>query len=383
MTRFVGSALVRLALVALVLPDVAAHAQGSLSTLGFGYPVGGLSIRAGGTAGAFGEFDAITPHNPAALGGLPRMVVSVQAEPEYRTLRLAGASERTTSQRIPLIAIGFPMRRGFAAGFSAGSFLDRSYTLRTTGSAVIEGATLVTNDVLDVRGAIGDLRAAVGWQVNDRVRVGLGGHLFTGENLVARERTFNDTLSFGSVLDSSRVEYFGTAFSVGGEARVLKNVVGTLSYRLGNGLDARVRDTVRTSANVPDRAAVSLRYDGIRGSVFAVSLEQVSWSKMKGLGSTLTTASDATNWSAGGEVAGPKMRGLPTLVRAGFARSTLPFSVTTQSVKESRWSTGFGLPIAGEGATLDLSLQRATRALSGTGAKESSWLIGVGLQVRP
>lgn len=382
MTRFVRSVFVRAALAALLVP-VAAEAQGSLSTLGFGYPVGGLSIRAGGTAGAFGEFDAITPHNPASLGGLPRVVVSVQAEPEYRTLRLSGTSERTTSQRIPLIAVGFPVRRGIAFGVSASSFLDRSYTLRTTGSAIIEGNTLITNDVLDVRGAIGDLRAAVGWQVNDRVRVGLGGHLFTGDNLVARERTFNDTLAFGSVLDSSRVEYFGTAFSVGGEARLLKNVVGTLSYRLGNGLDARVRDTVRTSANVPDRAALSLRYDGIRGSVFAVSIEQVSWSKMQGLGSTLTRASDATNWSAGTEVAGPRFRGLPTLVRAGFAQNTLPFSVTAQQVKESRWSTGFGLPIAGEGATLDLSLQRATRALSGAGAKESSWLIGVGLQVRP
>lgn len=367
----------------LLVPAAGAAAQGSLSTLGFGYPVGGLSTRAGGTAGAFGEFDAITPHNPASLGGLTRTVVSVQAEPEFRTLKLSGVSERTSSQRIPLIAVGFPLKNGIGVGFSASSFLDRSYTMRTTGSAVIDGATLTTIDVLDVRGAIGDLRGAVGWQANERLRVGLGAHLFTGDNLVARERTFDDTLSFGSVLDSSRVTYFGTALSVGGEARLLKNLVGTLSYRLGNGLDARVRDTVRTRADVPNRAAASLRYDGIRGSVFAVSVEQVEWSRMASLGSSLTTARNATNWSAGAEVAGQRFRGLPIMVRAGFASRTLPFSVTSAAVKESRWSTGLGLPIGGEAATLDFSLARAMRSMSGTGARESSWLLGVGLQVRP
>jgi hypothetical protein len=370
-------------MLALTLAPLTLRAQGSLSTLGFGYPVGGMSTRVSGTAGAFGEIDALTPSNPSAIGGIARTVISLQAEPEYRTLRLTGVREKTSSQRIPLISVIFPMRRGFAAGFSAASFLDRSYTLSTTGSATVDGATLTTTDVMSVRGALGKLTGSVGWQANPRLKLGVSGHLFTGNNLVARHRKFDDTLSFGSVIDTSSVTYFGSGFTVGGDVRLFKGLAGTLSYRLGNGLDALVRDTVRASAKVPGALGASLRYDGIPGSVFVAALEQVAWSKMVGLGSSLTTAQDATNWRVGAETAGPRWRGVPMLVRAGFAKNQLPFSVSAERVTESRWSGGFGLPIARDFGTLDFSLQRANRQLPGTSARESAWMFGVGLQVRP
>jgi len=373
-----------LALAGLILgaPRMAV-AQGSISTLGFGYPVGGASTRVSGTAGAFGEIDALSPLNPASVGGVLRIVVSVQAEPEYRTLRLGSLSEKTTSQRIPLVGVIFPARRGVAVGFSASSFLDRSYTLRTTGSVVIDRNTVSTADVLDVRGSIGQLRGAVGWQINPRFKVGAAGHLFTGDNLVSRIRTFPDTLKFGSVEDTSRVTYFGTALSIGGEAQLAKGLSATLSYRLGGGLDALVRDTVRASAHVPNLLGASLRYEGIPGSVFAVAVEQAAWSRMNGLGSNLSAAQDAMNVRVGAETAGPQWRGLPLLVRAGFARNRLPFSTTGQRSSETRWSTGLGVPIARDFGSLDFSVQRANRALTGSNAKESAWLLGIGLQVRP
>lgn len=371
-----------LVIAALVSPG-ALTAQGSLSTLGFGYPVGGMSTRVSGTAGAFGEIDALTPANPASVGGILRTVISAQAEPEFRTLRLSGVREKTSAQRIPLVSVLFPARRGVAVGLSASSFLDRSYTLNTTGSASVEGSTLTTTDILNVRGALGKLTGAVGWQANNRIKVGLAGHLFTGDNLVARQRTFDDTLQFGNVIDTSAVTYFGTALTVGGDVRIFKGLAGTLSYRTSGGLDARVRDTVRASANVPSAMGASLRYDGIPGTVFALAHEQIAWSKMTGLGSNLTRAQDASNWRFGAETSGPKWRGLPLIVRAGYARNELPFSVSAEQVKETRWSAGLGIPIASEFGTLDFSLQRANRQLPGSTARESAWLFGVGLQVRP
>ena len=53
----------------------AAGAQGAIANLGFGYPVGGGSVRTNGTGGAFAEFDALTPTNPASLGGVARPVL--------------------------------------------------------------------------------------------------------------------------------------------------------------------------------------------------------------------------------------------------------------------------------------------------------------------
>ena len=378
---FVSSA--ALALLAAMAAVPTASAQGSVGTQGFGYPVGGGSVRTNGTGGAFAEFDALTPTNPAALGGIGRTVISAQAEPELRTLTANGVSEKSTLQRIPLIMLIFPARHGVAVGLSATTFLDRTFSTTTTGSALIDGSAVPTADQMDVRGAINDLRAGAGWQISPRFRVGVAGHLYTGENRATRERRFADTLAFGNVLDSSRVTYFGTALSVGGEATLGKGFTALASYRRGNELNARIRDTIVAKASVPSRSGVALRYDGIVGSVFAVGVEQISWSRMASLGSATTTSTDALNWHAGAEVAGPRFRGLPLLVRAGYARNALPFGTLGQTAKENRLSAGLGVPVAGEDATLDLSVQRANRTMSGSGFKESAWLLGIGIQIRP
>jgi hypothetical protein len=357
-------------------------AQGTLSGLGFGYPVGGTSTRVAGTAGAFGEFDAVTPLNPAAIGGLPRTLIAAQTEPEFRTLRLGNVTERTTTQRVPLILVAFPTRNRLTFAFSATTFLDRSYSTATTGAVVIDGNTLQTNDQIDVRGSIGDLRAAAGWRVNPRLAIGLAGHLFTGDNLVATSRRFADTTSFGSVLDSSRVTYFGRALSMGTEVEVFKGLSASASFRMGGALDARVSDTVRSTADVPNRLGASLRYDGVPGSIFAVGIEQQNWSRMQTLGSSAVQAHDATNWHVGAETGGPRVLGAVLQVRVGYARNTLPFGANGQSVRESRISGGFGMPLAREFASLDFSVQRALRTMTG-GGKENAWLLGLGLQVRP
>jgi hypothetical protein len=369
--------------LALALSAPSLRAQGSLSSMGFGYPVPSVSTRVAGSGGALADVDAVTPQNPSMLGGLQRIVLSVQAEPEYRTLQLGTVTERTTSQRIPLLAILLPAGKGVGFGLTAGSFLDRSYSTKTTGSALINGASVPTTDQLDFRGAVGMLRAGVGWQINRFLKIGAAGHLLTGENLVTRERRFADTLKFGGVLDSSRVTYFGRALSAGGEVRLFKGLAYTISYRSGFGMDTRVRDTVRTRASVPDQLAHSVRFDGIPGTVFAVGVEQVAWTRMRGLGSSDVRVRDAANWYVGGELSGPTMRGVPILFRGGYANRQLPFSPTAGQVTESRFAAGVGLPVARDAAMIDLSVQRASRVLGGGDARERSWLLGLGLQIRP
>lgn len=372
------------AAAALAFVPTAGHAQGTLGALGFGYPVNGVSTRTAGTAGAFGEIDPLSPINPASLGGTRTTVLSAQAEPEHRTLRVGSRTERTASQRIPLLAVIFPARGGVAVGFSARGFLDRSYTTLTTGTAVVDGRTLPTSEQLIMRGAIGDIRGAVGWQIGSWARVGLAGHIFTGENTAVRERTFADTLQFGSTLDSSRATYIGTAVTLGGEVRLFKGLSAAGSYRAGNGFEARIRDTTRASGSVPSRLGASLRFDGITGSTFVAGFEQVTWSDMQSMASARTIANDAMNYFGGAEVAGPRLRGVPIYLRAGYARNQLPFSVTGGGrVEETRVSGGFGIPLAREAAAIDFSVQRANRTLAGSTTREGAWLLGVGIQVRP
>ena len=97
-----SAGLVKHAVVLFLLGAQPLAAQGTLSALGFGYPVGGTSTRAAATAGAFGEFDLMSPINPAVLGGLSRTFLTAQTEPEFRTLRFGAVQEKTTAQRVPL-----------------------------------------------------------------------------------------------------------------------------------------------------------------------------------------------------------------------------------------------------------------------------------------
>lgn len=359
-----------------------AGAQGTLSTLGFGYPVGAGSIRVNGTAGAFGEFDLLSAINPAAVGGLQRAVIAAQAEPELRALTVGNVRERSNVQRVPLLAVLFPAGKGFGVALSGSAFLDRSYVTNTTGSVAIDGRPVPTTDFENAKGAISDLRGAVGWQ-RGRIRLGVAGHVFTGSHLVARTRTFSDSLQYGGVVDSSRATFYGTALSTGAEVQLPAGVALLASWRAGNSLDARIRDTVRVAGSVPRRLGLGLRFDGIPGSVFAVGVEQVRWSDMAGLGSVAVRAQDATNWKVGAEVAGPRMREQPILLRAGIAGLALPFGTPAVSVRETRASVGVGLPIARDAASLDLSLQRAVRTPSAGTVREQAWLLGIGLQVRP
>lgn len=367
----------------LVVAFARANAQGTLSTQGFGYPVGGYSTRTAGTAGAFGEFDLLSPRNPASLGGLQRSVFTAQAEPEFRSLSIDGVGERSRVQRIPLLLAAFALPRNMGASLGASTLLDRTFSTVTTGTAELGDETVTTQDFYSSHGAMSDLSAALGYRINPRVTVGISGHLIMGSNDVALTRVFDDTTRFGSVVDSSTVEFTGTAITVGADVNVTSTLALSASYRMGNEITARERKVVQSRATVPSRAGASVRYTGIAGSVFALAVEQVQWSKLSSLATSNVSTSDAVNVMIGAEVAGQRLRGWPVQYRAGYARNQLPFGVNGEQVMEHRISAGLGLPVAQELGSIDLSIQRAMRRLSGSGAREDAWLLGIGLQIRP
>lgn len=362
------------------------EAQGNISMQGFGYPVSGSSTRVAGTAGAFAQFDLVTPQNPAALTSLGRAALSVQAEPEFRTLTLNSVKESVNVQRIPLLMVGARVNSRAAISISSSSFLDRNFSTVTAGEVLIDGKLVPTSDLLDMRGSIADIRAGLGWRLSRRLSVGIGGHVFTGSNRLSLLRQFTDTLTLGSVLDSSSVDFFGKAVSFGGEFVMPKGFTAAASYRLGLKIEAENSEKVLSRGNVPDRVSAGLMYTGIAGAAFAFNVENTKWSSMQSLGSSLLETHDATNWSGGAEVATGRVRGTPVMLRAGIGRNTLPFGVNGGTVKEFRVGAGAAMAITNPGrdqAVLDFSLQRANRTLTGSPAKEGAWLVGIGIQIRP
>lgn len=368
--------------MALVTSPAGAWAQGSLSTQGFGYPTSGFSTRTVGTGGALSEIDPLSVTNPAALINLGGTALYVQAEPEYRTLRVGANSERTTIARYPLAVAGVPITSSIYAGLSVTNLLDRSFSAVARGTQVLSGETLESTNTFRSDGAIGDVRLALAWAPRPWLHVGVAGHAITGDNRLASTQRFDDTTRFATLSDTSTITYVGNAYSAGVELYAGRAAVVAASYRRGGELSLKRGDTTRSTARVPDRLALSAAFLGIRGTSLAVRTAREQWTDLRGLGSPGLRISDGWDTSVGADVLGPRFAGRTLQLRTGARWRTLPFGVGTSDVKERSVSLGAGTLLGRGRAAVDVAAIRATRD-AGLTASESAWTLSVGLTVRP
>lgn len=368
------------ALGARVIP---AGAQGTLSTQGFGYPLGGLSARAAATGGALGEFDNLSARNPAALNGWGRSGLYFQYDPEMRRINTGDVSDRTTTARFGSIAAGFLVGSRWVVGLSNHAFLDRSWATKVRSGQRLGDDSVSFTETFNSRGGIGENRVGVSYQVHPRVILGAGLHLFTGENRINLRRQFDDSVRYGSLNRDITLSYTGTGGSAGVILNPIRGVSLAGSYRYGGTMRLRVVDTLRTEAKVPSRLGVAVRLDVISGLTLLGSADRNEWSKLNGLGSTTTNGMDAWEYSGGAQFTGQRTRNTPWTYSVGYRQRDLPFSAAGAVVSEKIFAGGISAPIAGPRAMLDLAVQRAARdAASGT-TTERAWLLSVGLSVRP
>jgi hypothetical protein len=383
----------RVLAAALVALPVVAGAQGTLSTQGFGYPTGQMSTRTLGTGGALSEIDPLSVTNPAALLNLGASVLYFQAEPEYRTISVGSASDRSTIARYPLVAAGIPLTSSLFAGVSVSNLLDRSFETVARGSQVVGGSTVTSTNTFKSDGAVADVRVALAWAPVAWLHLGLAGHVITGDNRLSSAQQFDDSTRYAGILDTSTVTYVGNAFSGGVEAYAGRYAVVAASYRRGGPISVKHGDTTLGSARVPDRLALSAAFLGIRGTSIAVRTAKEQWTDLRGLGSAALPISEGWDTSVGADVLGPRFAGRSVQLRAGARWRTLPFDVQpilpaggfgpSGSVSEKSYSLGAGTLLARGRAAIDVAGIRATRRSSATAVQESAWTLSVGVTVRP
>lgn len=369
--------------VALCFWGAALSAQGALSLQGFGYPGGELSTRALATGGALADFDANSPINPAALMVGTRATVYLQYDPEFRWVSGPGGTATTTTARFPLFMISGKVGKArFSLSYS--SFLDRSWT-NTYSDTQTVGPSQVPSTVTTVsNGGIADVRGAMSYTFSDKLTIGVGVHVFPGQNQMTFGRSFpQDTTSFGAFQSANTYNYSGSAVSFGLVATPLPHINIGLSGRRGFSMHVHEGDsTTLGDANVPNRGSVSLAYDGMPGTILSARYGFEDWSAMKGLGTPGLSIYDATELSAGIETGGPKINSITMPVRLGFRDRTLPFGVGAQQVRETEISAGGGIPLSQGRVALDLTLAHAQRSAN-VGYAESGWILSVGIAIKP
>lgn len=367
------------ALSILVAPAV--RAQGNLSQQGLGFPPGQFSTRALGTAGAIGEVDPLSPINPAALSSVFNSVLSAQAEPEFRSVSTPSSTDKTTTARFTLFGAVIPVGTRWVIGAGASTLLDRTWT--TTSQSVLQiGADTVTSTfTTGSDGAINDLRVAASWTPAVWLRLGLGGHAYSGSNLVFQGRTFANP-SFASFSDTLQFGISGEALSAGMELVAPKIGIATVSYRKGGSIKREHIDTTLASARIPDRLGFSLVYTGITGTQIAARTAYNRWSSLQGLVADGSTANSSWDTSIGAEITGPRFGSNPFMLRAGTRFRDLPFSAAGNVVHEQSYNFGTGTIFAGGRMGADLALLYSRRNADLT-VSEKAWTLSLGFSVRP
>ena len=357
-------------------------AQASLSTQGFGYPTGQLSSRALGSAGSIGEIDPLSPINPASLADLPTRTVFFQIEPEFRTVKTANGTDRTTTARYPVVFGAVPMGGRWVASLSASTLLDRTSTTSFTTTQPLtssESVDMTTKYAID--GAMNDVRLGAGWAPVRWLRVGVGAHAITGHNRIDVTQSFADTVAFSPFTQTRVLSFSGGAASAGFEL-VSKWFTAAASARRGGTVRMSSEDTVLTHGNVPTRFGASLSYTGLANSFFSIRTARDDWSSLGSLGQAGLRGVDAWDTSAGADVAGPRLFDRVLFVRAGYRNRTLPFQAAGETVTEKSFNGGLGTTFANNRMLADLAVIRATRSAS-IAASEHAWSISLGISVRP
>jgi hypothetical protein len=322
--------LLRLLAATLLAMPALAHAQGTLSTQGFGYPSGYLSTRSLGTGGALGEIDPLSASNPSSILNFGGSALYIQLDPEFRTLTSGGASESATIARFPLLIASIPLTQTVMASVSVTNLLDRSFQTVSRGAQVVSGTTLPSTNIFTSNGAIGDIRVALAWMPTAWLHLGVAGHLITGDNRLSDSTHFDDSTRYAPVVDTTTATYSGTAVSAGFEVYTGRYGVLAASYRKGGALSVKNGGTTLGEGTVPDQLALSAAFLGIRGTTIAVRSAYDKWTNMQGLGSPGLPITDSWDTSVGADVLGPRLLGSSLQLRAGGprCRSEFPAEVT-------------------------------------------------------
>lgn len=342
-----------------------------------------------GAGGAFSYFDAASSTNPAALTQARSFTAAFTLLQNYRSSRVVDVSASGRDTRFPQMAIAGPIRgTPFSFGVSFSNLTDRDFEIASTTTVPIRGIPVEVHDTLASTGGISDLRvaaayAAGGWNF------GAGGHVITGSNRVELDRVFVDS-TYAPLRQRSEISYAGAGFSAGmsrtfGERLALAGMVridGEASIDRDSGRVAEVQLPLTFGGAVRWRPSSRLAVGG------QAIVRQ--WSRadeaLRALGGT--GARNAVDLSAGIEITRNARRVQHRPIRVGARFATLPFPVESgATVREFGLSLGTGLRFAQDRAGVDhagvdFSLERVWRGARG-GFRESAWLIGVGITVRP
>src|SRR5262249_47363637 len=145
-------------------------------------------------------------------------------------------------------------------GVGVSTLLDRSFSTTLTSGQRLGPDSVTFKENVRSLGAINDIRLGGSWAFSGQFAIGLGAHVFTGENRMTLERVFPDTQAIGTLTDSVTLSFSGTGLSAGALWRPSRVVALAFSGRVGGTIHSHRNDSTITTASVPNRFGGSVRF---------------------------------------------------------------------------------------------------------------------------
>lgn len=369
-------------LLALGLPGVLPAQNSVYGVQGIGFPGRSIGVRSRALGGGNAVFDPGSGLNPAAVAGFTAVAASLSMGTTFRSYT-AGDSTVSGLQetRFPFVIVGSSLgATRFAFALSFGSYLERTFDVQTSGTAVIRGESLTVVDRVASDGGASDLRGALGVRVGGGFLLGGAVHLISGSSTLRIRREFSSSL-YRTFAEQNQLQFGGFGASVGAVLRVSSGLQLGATARIDSRLDVTRDATVLQTVDLPRTLSGGIRLIPVRGITMATTATWRSWSDAAvDLGASVR-AFDTWEVGSGVEIGGIDQGTTRIPVRLGVRYAQLPFSARATQGREWIVAAGTGVPFAGGRIALDVSLERALR--DGAGAREEAWHLAVGVLVVP
>jgi hypothetical protein len=349
-----------------------------------GFPGRALAVRALGSGGGFGLFDAESSQNPAALASVTALASGFTITQGFRQVENPAGNASVRNTRFPQLTVAGPVRTlPVSVGFSFSNYTSRDFTLATSATIDLRGVPINVSDTFSSRGGLNDFRIAGSYRLGARWAVGAGFHIISGSNRLTSTRIFGDS-AFLSSRQRAELSYTGVGISAGVTRSFGANLALGALVRSDGHLNMD-RDSTRIGTiDLPFSFGFGIRWRPVASLDLAGQTMVRTWS---GANSDLlslggTGAQNTFEVAAGAEYTTDLRRPYQRPLRFGVHYATMPFTlVPGEQGHELGISAGSGLRFAQQRAGLDLAIEHVWRS-EGV-YSENGFLISLGVSVRP
>ncbi len=352
-----------IALISVLLPVQAVAQVRLLGATGLGRRLTPLDARARalGNAGVALHGGNLSAVNPAAAARFAGSGLWATFLPESRTVRGEFANGDITTEDVPVIRMVLPWGGRWAAGISAGAYLNQDWGVQFIDSLTTSTGNVAYQETRTSDGGVTQFRLDFAGVMAENLALGASFLFYSGEARRRVERIFEVDAGWAPHEATTALDYKGWGLAFGAEYQPIPEMIVGAVASWGAGLTIE-NDTTKQSLDIglPLTLDVGGSWQLTPDFLFALALGWEGWSTVA---DDIPNAAASDVWRAGLGIELTALGGQTSklLVRGGLHTERLPFEIGESAVWERAASLGLGLSLREGRARLDGSVEFGNR----------------------